>query len=206
MASDLSPDAATKCKTGVVHLSSKTSKVHHLHFWVANKVILPRVIKSFGLNSGRGFDFISFTPYASKAHYYQHHWHYAPLEPDTLVPKEDEIQMDAMLDSAKPSNDGASNIDRAVGHVPRSAVEGGKRRRLNSPTPTKTPSLLFSSRRSSPPPPSPFRYLGSPLSDSTPSFDERDENLVCSPGLLAVYLLRLRLLWMAGRGSIMIQR
>ena len=82
MESDLSPDDAAKCTTGVLHLSSKRS-MQHYHYWVMDKSILPEINEHFRIrkfpNSG-GFDFISFIPYQSEDHYNQHHSHYAPLQ------------------------------------------------------------------------------------------------------------------------------
>ena len=89
MESDLSPDDAAKCTSGVLHLSSKRS-MQHRHYWVINKRILPSVTKKFRFhkvtNPG-GFDFISFTPYASEDTYKQLHTYDAPLESACLYAK-----------------------------------------------------------------------------------------------------------------------
>jgi hypothetical protein len=61
MESDLSPDDAAKCITGVLHLSSKRS-MQHYHYWVMDKSILQKVTDRFRFhkvtNSG-GFDFLT---------------------------------------------------------------------------------------------------------------------------------------------------
>ena len=82
MESDLSPDDAAKCTTGVLHLSSKRS-MQHYHYWVMDKSILPEINEHFRIRKfpySGGFEFISFIPYQSEDHYNQHHSHYAPLQ------------------------------------------------------------------------------------------------------------------------------
>ena len=96
MESDLSPDDAAKCTTGVLHLSSKRS-MQHYHYWVMDKSILQKVTDRFRFhkvtNSG-GFDFISFTPYASEDTYEQLHAHDAPLQPQSFYAKQKTLRQE----------------------------------------------------------------------------------------------------------------
>ena len=96
MESDLSPDDAAKCTTGVLHLSSKRS-MQHYHYWVMDRSIFPKVAERFRFhrvtNSG-GFDFISFTPYASEDTYNQLHAHDAPLQPQCFYAKQKTLRQE----------------------------------------------------------------------------------------------------------------
>ena len=103
MESDLPPDDASKCTTGVLHLSSKRS-MQHYHYWVMDKSILPRLFEKFV-----GFDFISFTPYASEDTYEQLHAHDAPLQPQRVYAKQKMLRQEE-LPAVKSNGNSVSGI------------------------------------------------------------------------------------------------
>ena len=87
IASDLSRDdivANEKCITGVLHLSVDTSLDHHYHYWITDNGLLPKAEEHF---RKKGFNIISFTPYANREHYNRCHSSSAPLRRDSLEPR-----------------------------------------------------------------------------------------------------------------------